>query len=73
MKSNIIRNIKADFVKVSCTFDHEEKSGVYTVFGTASYDRLTGEFSLKWSHNCPLSLAQRLGQLMWFVKFLISL
>lgn len=57
-----------DCAKVSIQhLDTPEKA---TVFGSMSYDRITADLHVTWSYDCPLSLLERLNEILRFVQFL---
>lgn len=63
-------NTSAD--KVDLSIESPTSSDV-DVYGELTFNRLTAEFHVVWYHQCPISYADRLLIILWFVKFLISL
>lgn len=73
MKNKIIRLINAKKSTVHVELQRVDSDNESTVLGTFNYDNITGDISIKWCFQCPLSLIDRLGYVLWFVKFLRTL
>lgn len=70
---NLIRLHQSSIDKASLVIEVCTSPGHYTVYGNMEYIRSTGDLSVKWCFDCPLSRLDRLREILRFVRFLISL
>ena len=68
MNSSFVRLVSSSREIVSCELSHEDSPGKYTIFGTFHYNRISGDISIKWCYQCPLSLVVRLKESFKFLQ-----
>lgn len=73
MRNSYLRLYSSTMDVASLDLAHRDDDSHSTIYGSMSYNRISGELHVHWNYKCPLTLRQRLSEVMTFVKFLIKL
>lgn len=67
-QNNYVRLLQASRELVSQQLSHAESAERHTIYGNFSYNRLSGDVSINWTVDCPLSLSQKLVESLKFLR-----
>lgn len=68
MRNNYVRLVSSDRSKVNVSLSHQIKEHEYVSYGEFTFSRDTGSLFVTWDYKCPLTIVEKLKEILWFVK-----